>query len=315
MGGEQRNGSFEGTPGAALELRMLRCLLAVVEEGQITRAAQRLSITQPALSRTISRLEAVAGVRLLERGRRGVSLTPEGEVFCEHARECVAEADRALSSLGPWRRPPSELVFGYDTPSLQHLVRPLIHELIELLPGTQVRMQQVGVGQRIGTVSSGELDVEIMLGPPEGEGLAFHCLDRVGRVVALPESHPLAGERELHFAQIEDEPFPGEPPGYPEAKARMWQLHELRSTPARLIDEAPRTLEELWSVVISGRAISVVPEFLGAEVAHDGVRAIPLVDAPPIEVLLARRAEDERPLVLALFAIAESHVALDPEPV
>lgn len=316
MGGEtereQTAGSMELTAGS-MELRALRCLIQVVREGQITRAAEHMQMTQPALSRTIARLERAVGVQLLERSRRGVALTPAGEAFFEGAQRCVRAADDALSSVGPWLRPPEELVFGFDTPSLQHLARPLIHELVAHRPETDVSMQMVAPDRRLLALQAGDVDVEIMFGPPEGEGLTFTCVHRARRVVLLAASHPLAGEAALSFAQIERERVPGVHPGVPAASARMWRMDELRREPARVAAETPVSTEELWALIVTGRVLAPVPEFIAGEIAHHGVRAIPLVGVPDMKVLLARRSGDARPLVLALFEIAErSGAGADP---
>ena len=79
-----------------MELTALRPFVAIAEEGHITRAAQRLWVTQPALSAMVKKLESEVGVALVERTGRGVELTAAGRVFDEHAQAAVRRADKAI---------------------------------------------------------------------------------------------------------------------------------------------------------------------------------------------------------------------------
>src|SRR3982074_3055485 len=85
-----------------LDLRPLRYFVAVAEEGQVTRAAERLHLAQPALSQALSKLEAGLRVKLLERHARGVSLTPAGKAFLQKLRGALAAMDDAQDAVSPW---------------------------------------------------------------------------------------------------------------------------------------------------------------------------------------------------------------------
>ena len=120
------------------ELRQLYYFVTVAEEGQITRAAARLHIAQPALSQAISRLENAVGVKLLARESRGVSLTPAGAAFFEKARRAVTAAQEAETVVGPYLRAEGTLVVGF-TAAFHPAARPILRRFVVEHPASTPR--------------------------------------------------------------------------------------------------------------------------------------------------------------------------------
>jgi LysR family hca operon transcriptional activator len=174
----------------------LRYFVAVAEEGQMTRAARRLHIAQPALSHAIAQLEADVGVELLARHARGVTLTPAGEVFLAKARTAVAaweDAVQTASSLARERRGTVEFGFvgaapGLDSPgALEAFSR--AHPHIELL------YRELPFPSASTAAWLEDVDVAVCTRPPEDPAVWTQLLRREPRAVLVPQRHPLADRR------------------------------------------------------------------------------------------------------------------------
>jgi len=291
------------------DIRQLYYFVTTAEEGQITRAASKLHLAQPALSQTIAKLEATVGVKLFERHPRGVSLTPAGAAFFEKARVAVTAAQEAADVLGPWVRAESALVLGFS-PSFNPIARPIMRRLMAENPDVLVRVRHLHPANRLVDLKSGLIDAELMLPPPPSDpDVVVETVFHSPRYVLLPDGHPLAGEAAIEFDEIANETFPGRHPSVSkEWSAEAW-LSDRRGYDPPVTTETPLTLDEVWALVSAGKAVSVLPGFMIPPIEGHGVCAIPLSDVEPIAIGLARRREDTRALVSALFEIALDLVA------
>jgi DNA-binding transcriptional LysR family regulator len=290
-----------------LELRQLEYLVAVVEEGQITRAAHRLQVAQPALSQAISRLESHLGVRLLERLPRGIEPTPAGEAFFEKARDALSAVEDAQDVVHPWARTEASLCLGF-LPLLGPMARPWLRRFISEHPGVELETRHLGPQQRFVELRRGRIDAELTFPPPHDAELEHLVVLRSPRFVLMHDEHPLARETSLAFAQIADERRPGRHPSVPLDWAQEAWLMNYRGSEPEVTKERPTTADDVWALVSAGKAIAVLPEFMIREVQGQGMRAVPLDDVDPAEVALVRRADDTRATVLALFAAAAETV-------
>ncbi|QCQ92720.1 LysR substrate-binding domain-containing protein [Rhodococcus sp. SGAir0479] len=177
-----------------LRLRHLSCFVAVAQERNLGRAAERLHLTQPAVTKTLNELEALAGIRLVNRGRRGAHLTPAGEHFLRHAVAVTDAMGSAASALA-----------GADTPSAPVRVGALPTVASVLLPEaiTRLRVAHPGVDVRVVTgsndvlvaaVRAGELDLALgrMAEPDTLQELAFELLYTESLALIVRPGHPLA---------------------------------------------------------------------------------------------------------------------------
>jgi len=290
------------------EFRQLLYFVTVAELGQITRAAAKLHLVQPALSQAIAKLEQSAGVPLLERHTRGVSLTPAGEAFYEKARAAVSAFEEAAAVVGPHARAERELVVGF-TPSLYPIARDMIGAFNAANPHRRMRVRSLDSSERYLRLTSGEIDAEFVLRPRGRADIALDTVAESPRYVVLSDEHRLAGERELAFEQIAGERFPG----LHESVSRRWAedawLSDVRGCDPPVTQEKPGSVPELWALIASGTAIAVLPHFMALATVGAGVRAIPLTDVAPMPVAVARRCGDRREIlddfVTALRAPAE----------
>lgn len=295
----------------AIDLRQLQYLVVVVEEGQITRAAQRLRVAQPALSQAISRLESQLGVRLLERLPRGIEPTPAGTAFFEKARDALTAVEEAEDVVHPWARTEARLVLGF-LPVLGSMARPWLRRFIGEHPGVELETRHLTPQERIVELRRGRVDAELMFPPPRDGDLEHLLLLRSPRFVLMHDAHPLAGARSVEYAQIAHERVPARHPSVPADWAQEAWLMNFRGSEPEVTKERPTSADEVWALVAAGKAISVLPGFMVAGAEGQGVRAVPLSDVDPVEVALVRRADDTRSTVLALFAAAASVAGADP---
>lgn len=287
-----------------LELRQLRYFVAVVQEGQMTRAARRLQLAQPALSQAMARLESQMGVKLLERNPRGVTATPAGEAFLEKARATLAAVEEVGATARSWARDQEgRLHAGFMSLTPPMMAGPLFARFDAEHPGLVTEWRQLGYPTLEPRSWLGDSDVALIWFAPTASGLAAQAVRTSPLVAAMSLHHPLAERDELMVQDVLDETFPGIAgcdPGW----LGYWGLDAYRGAPARRTDDTAVTPEEVASIVASGRAITTVPEIVAVPFAHLGIRAIPLVDAAPAVLMLVWPEGAATPLVAELVDLA-----------
>lgn len=287
-----------------LELRQLRYFVAVAREGQMTRAAQRLQLAQPALSQAIARLETQVGVRLLERHPRGVSVTPAGAAFLEKAQATLAAIDEATATARSWaNQEQGRLRAGFVSMTPPMLAGDLFPHFSDAYPAVTIEWRELGYPRHSARSWLGDADVALIWFVPSIPGLASQAIRTSPIVAAMADSHPLASRSELRVQDVLDETFPGIvgcDPGW----LGNWGLDAYRGGPARRTDDGATTPEEVAWIVSSGRAITTVPEIVAVPYAHLGIRAIPLIDADPAVLELVWPEGATTPLVGELVQLA-----------
>jgi DNA-binding transcriptional LysR family regulator len=180
-----------------LSLEQVRSFTVVAEELHFGRAAARLKMTQPPLSRQIQKLERVVGVTLLERDNRSVRLTPAGEAFLVEARRLLALAEVATGEakrIADGRA--GRLAIGFTATVALQVLGPLLRQIDERLPGVEVVLsEQVSAGQLAG-LQEGRLDLGLVRLPPRGDEYASRLVHRERLLVAVPAAHRLGGSHE-----------------------------------------------------------------------------------------------------------------------
>lgn len=302
-GGNAPHHAVSKSTHPAIELRHLRYLVVVIEEGQITRAAQRLHLAQPALSQAISKLERQLGVTLLERRPRGIVPTAAGAAFYEKALAALVAVEEASEALRPWASSESRLRLG-SSPVLAPLARPWLRAVIAAHDGAEIETRHLLPEERLVELRRGRIDVELLFPPPDDPSVEHVVVLRSRRYVLLHDTHRLAAEESVRYEQLDDETFPGRHPSIPEDWAEQAFMPRWRGTARTFTREQPTTPDEVWALVAAGRAVAVLPEFMVAASQGDGVRAVPLSDVAPLEVALARRRDDTRTIVEDLFEAA-----------
>ncbi len=269
----------------------------------MTAAAAKLHMAQPALSQNIASLEAAIGIRLLERHARGVRLTGAGAALLEKAKLVLSSAREAEAALGPWLRGEGTFAIGFS-PGVQPIARPILRRFAAVHPRIEAFVRHLDPSTRLVELKAGAIDAEIVFPPPPDEDLYVETIASHPRYALLPSGHRLAGEEALMFDQIAGETFPGRHPSVSEQWAEEAWLSNRRGHDPPVTRETPVTLEAVWALIYSGKAIAVLPEFMVTAMAGDGVCAVPVLDVDPMEIGLARRRDDDRRVLASLFDVA-----------
>jgi len=275
----------------------LRYFVTVAQEGQMTRAAEKLHIAQPALSQSIAQLEHEVGFRLFDRHPRGVSLTPYGAEFYAKARMAVAAAADATDtarSLARGHKYTVEWGFVVAPPGL-HSPGPL-KALGEAHPEIDVRYRELPFPFTPTESWLSQVDVAVCHLPPADRRVWLRALYREPRVVLAERGHRLATRSELTVAEIIDETFIGFDPSTDPTWAGFWSLDDHRGAPPRHVtgDRASNGQEVLAALAVR-TAITTAPASVAGVVtsSQTGVVTIPLSDANLSDVVLVGR-DDRR---------------------
>jgi DNA-binding transcriptional LysR family regulator len=191
------------------ELRLVRYWVAVAEEGNITRAAERLHISQPALSAAIKQLEAQLGVALLDRSDRVLRVTPAGELLRDEGRGLLMEAERVAGLVRDRDRAAVGRLRVGLTPTARYGLGPeLLAACADRAPGVMLYPAEDASGALLRDVRSGRLDVAILFCPPgAADGVAIAPLRSEPAVVHLRADHPLAGREAIALEELAGETF------------------------------------------------------------------------------------------------------------
>ncbi len=289
----------------------LRYFVMVAEEGQITRAAEKLYIAQPALSQAISQLEGELGLKLLERHPRGVRLTPSGEAFLEKARAVVAtEREVELTAQSLSRAARGALEVGFIGPPPTMTAPALFTAFADSRPEAEVCFRELPFPRGSTRTWLEEVDVAFCQPPAPDEHIGVHHVRVEPRALMVHATHPLAASTDGSVEQALGERFISYHHSVQPAWAGFHSLDDHRGgPPAELTeDQVSTSLEMLGRLGTLGaaRAVTALPEAdarLVAGVLPD-VRAVPLRDAAPATVSLVWHSHAPHPLVGALVACA-----------
>jgi DNA-binding transcriptional LysR family regulator len=263
-----------------LETRELAYFLAVADELHFGRAATRVGIAQPALSKTIRQLERRLGVTLFERTSRAVALTEAGRVLAREAPVALdAVSAAALRTQRAGTREPRLMLAmkpGGDGGLLPAILAAYEREP-DVLP-----VEVVFDGDSAGMLREGRADAALLYAPPDQlRGLDTETLLTETPVAVLPRSHPLAQRESLRMADLAGE-----------------TLHQKPTDP-----NAMKSLSALMHLIALGRKVAVLPRVLTTPL-RDDLTAVPMADVPPVVLLLAWPAHSTSPSVAALARAA-----------
>ena len=287
----------------------LHYFITVAEEGQITRAAQKLHLAQAALSQVIAQLECELGVRLLRRNARGVTLTNAGEAFLDGARATVAAktaAAQTAESLARAARGTIEVGFIGPPPAVSD--PELFAAFADIHRELQISFRELPFPRGATVDWIAEVDVAICHPPLAEKGICVQPVRVEPRALVAHEDHPLARQPELALADVLDETFVSYHPEVQSGWAGFHSLDDHRGgQPAHLTSDQARTSLQMLAIMTSGGAVTTVPctDASLAQQVLPSVAVRRLDDAEPAIVSLIWRSERPNPLVTALVTTAQ----------
>jgi LysR family transcriptional regulator, benzoate and cis,cis-muconate-responsive activator of ben and cat genes len=298
-----------------MELRHLRYFVAVAEELNFTRAAEKLRLAQPSLTRQIHNLEDELGVRLLDRSRNQVSLTEEGRSFLVDARRLVVLSLESVKSVQRFSRGESEqLNIGYLFKFNFDLLPVTLATFYQTRPETSVNLFDMSPAEQLRALEARKIDLGFVgLRPPAASKnvavLAWECVARHNVVVVLPETHPLAKKnkikitdlKSLFFVAMSEQTHPG---------SRDWL--------SGICQEAGFTPRILQDVDLESGLMTFVAEGLGVTLAreqiknlpHPGVVFRPLAIAAKADYWIAWHRENHSKALLQYIEAVKKQAAL-----
>ncbi|MEE1815013.1 LysR substrate-binding domain-containing protein [Streptomyces sp. SP18ES09] len=281
----------------SIELRHLRCFLAIAEEASLTRAAARLHLTQPAVSRTLAALEQHLGARLVDRSTHHLALTAEGRAFQDRAAAALAAFDAAVDPARLRHRP---LRLGHAWSAFGPYTTPLLRRWQRAHPETPLELLRVD--DRTAGLARGEVDAALLRGTVDAPGLVTEELATEHRVAALPADHPLADRARLALGELAAETVVLNTVSGTTTLA-LWAPD---ARPAGTLTVA--NTDDWLTAIAAGRGIGVSSASTAALHPHPGVTYRPLPDAPPLPLVLAWRDAFPHPATGELVTMAREIV-------
>ncbi|MFG2398763.1 LysR family transcriptional regulator [Streptomyces lydicus] len=277
----------------SIELRHFRCFLAIADTLSVTRAAERLHLTQPAVSRTLRQLEQQLGVRLVDRSTHHLALTPDGESFRDQAAIAVTAFDRALRQARhtgwPLRLGHAWSAAGTDTTAL-------LRRWHEEHPDTPLELLRID--DRTAGLARGDVDAALLRGEVRTPGLLTEQLTTEPRVAGLPADDPLAHRAALSLTELADRTI---------ALNIVSGTTTLDLWPPHARPSATLTIgntDDWLAAITGGRAVGVTTSATAEMHPHPSMAYVPLTDAAPVPVVLAWRDAPGHPRIPELIALA-----------
>ncbi|MPS28134.1 MAG: LysR family transcriptional regulator [Alcaligenaceae bacterium] len=278
--------------------KILRQFIAVAESLNFGRAAERLHIAQPALSYAVGKLERHLGVRLLHRGRGGVSLTPAGHTF-------LAEGERLLQQIGhaveqtraAAHGKAGKLTIGFLGTCGYGLMPRLVEHFRGACPDVELQLFEMSTLEQLAAFADQRIDLGLLRTPFFGpqDDLETHLLTTDELVAALPAGHPLSGRKRITISDLRDARFVVFGRDHvPAAYASLMALCLGSGFHPTIIQECAQ-VSSMLSVVAAGTGVGIVPGDLLA-LRHQRVRFVPLSATHPaarVEVSLAWRKDSD----------------------
>lgn len=283
-----------------MELRQLRYFVAVAEEGNITRAAKKIFLTQSALSRQIKALEDEIGQCLLERQAHSIRLTPVGEALLREARELLQSADAMLEHVRATGRG-LRLRVGYAPSLAAGLLSVAVESFTQTHANAHVELFDLSTKEMLAGLEAGTLDVALTVGQEcDMRGLKWTPLVRAPWQLAVNRNHPLARRRHVTPAEVAREPLlvycQRDYPEYWDIVTGWLREHRLRPSIAGEYDG----VDSLMAAVESGLGVALVATRMG-HLVPERVRLKTLSPTPkPLCIAAGYRANraDDKPLAV-----------------
>jgi DNA-binding transcriptional LysR family regulator len=284
-----------------MDLRSLRYFVAVAEERHFGRAAARLHMTQPPLSRAIKQLETDVGALLLHRSPAGVTLTPAGTALYEEARALLEHAEHARARVSA-AAGTATFTIGTLADSGEEAGTGLADAFRERNPGVHVRIREADLTDPTTGLRAGLVDAALTRMPFDRTGISIRELrsDPVG--VVLRADDPLAGRDTLQVRDLDDRRWFQ----FPDGTDALWRAYWNGTAPGGTIRDGPvvRTVGECVQAVLWSGTIGLAPLTPLGHAWPPGLTVVPLADMGPSRLVVAWNKADANRLIRSLIQTA-----------
>jgi DNA-binding transcriptional LysR family regulator len=274
-----------------LELRHLRCLVAIVDSGSFTDAAMDLGISQAAVSRTIIGLEGVLGVRLLHRTSRVVTPTTAGVQVLARARHLIAEADDLVREATTGH---TRLRIGHAWSAMGRHTLPFQRRWAEQRPDVELTL--IRTNSSTGGLAEGLCDLAVVRASVDEHRFAVAVVGHERRYCALAADDPLAGRRSLTLDDLRGRTL------LLDRRTGTTTL-DLWSPGERPSAEYVQDIDDWLAGIATGRSVGMTPEGTVTQYRREGIAYRPVRDAPPVDVQVIWRRHDPHPATHAAVAL------------
>jgi DNA-binding transcriptional LysR family regulator len=295
-----------------MELRHFRYFVAVAEEENVSRAALKLHVSQPGLSRQVRDLEDEIGFQLFQRDGKSLRLTEAGKAFLDQARAVLRHAGEAVNAARAVAQgAPSELQVGYAPSLTVHILPLALRSFQAKFPRVRVALHDLSTEEILAQLRADKLQIGLMvrLSSRMFRGLRFQELARYPMRVAVAPKHRLARAKSLTLGQIASEPL------LAYSRKEYPEYHEFLSGIFASTRPKPGIIEEhdgvtsIIAAVESGRGVALVPSLVSCMVGPR-LKLIPLAETVP-QIIIGAVWKNESPLINQFIAAASAVPPLD----
>jgi DNA-binding transcriptional LysR family regulator len=286
-----------------IQIRHVRCFIAVAQEKNFARAAKRLNVSQPALSQTIIQFEESLGFPIFERTTRSVALTPAGQVVLENALSFNQSVDRFYGELrGLQSSMRNELHVGFMIGTAVQFIPAIVREFERARPEASLCLKEFDFSDPSAGLSDGTVDCGIIRPPIGIDDLSIVEIAHEKCVACFPVGHRLGEQDTVLLSDILGEPIIAA--STPGIWRDYWLATDYREgTPAKVAFEAS-TVESELQAVASGKGISITAESTAKFYSRPGVVFKIITDMPDCVMAIAHRPTPN-PLVADFLAAAK----------
>jgi DNA-binding transcriptional LysR family regulator len=293
-----------------MELHQLRCFVMVADELHFGRAARRLFMTQPPLSRQIQLLERSLGVTLLERSNRSVKLTIAGQHFLRDARHVLAYTEQAADSARRLERGEvGQLLLGFTAVSSYRMIPGLLECTDSALPDVRVDLREMVSGAQIQALEANMLDIGFVRWSSAQAGFNYQLISQEPLLVVMADEHPLAAHAKVALADLDQQPFvmysPDEGRYFHDCIAGLFAMAGVSPRYRYYLGQT----HSILGLVRAGLGVAIVPA--AARHLYPGqLQFRRLSDADPVaQIYMASRLDNDNPAVAPFIQMAGEYFA------
>ncbi|HHO0144884.1 TPA: LysR family transcriptional regulator [Providencia stuartii] len=260
-----------------MDIRSLRYFVEVVQLNGFSRAAERLFVTQPAISRSIQKLEQELGYTLLVRENDGVRLTDEGEILLSHAKQILKQFNSMNKALKEKEGPLSGILnVGLPPVIASTYFADIIMAFSRRYPQVELKILELGTHKMMEAMLNGEVDTAAVMLPFDNELFDLHVFSSDRLMLLVSEQHPLAMRNSVKFAELIDEPFI--------FFSEDFRINELVMSACGIYGKKPviagrsSHLDLVTAMVRAGVGVTLLPDSMWNKTRADGLSIIPVIE-------------------------------------